>query len=94
MAPYPLIDTRSGPDNFEVVFTPEVFVVLVRLVPGAVVVLTNGVKVIVGDTVVFTGSFFGWATHPVARIQPIAMSRVNRCSGFMENSLFIGDTFS
>jgi hypothetical protein len=78
------MDTRNGPVSFEVTFALVAFVVLVRLVPGPVVVFTNGVKVIVGDTVAFTGSFFGWATHPVARMQPIAMSRVSRCRVFME----------
>jgi hypothetical protein len=82
------MDTRRGPLNPEVVFTLVVFVALVILVPGTVVVLTNGVKVLVGDTVVLVGSFFGWATHPVARMQPTAMSRARSVIVFIGVSPF------
>src|SRR5665647_1796277 len=82
------MDTRNGPVNFDVAFIPVEFVVLVRLAIGAVVAFIKGIKVTVGDAVTFTGSFFGWATHPVARMQPIAMSRVRSVIVFMDNSPF------
>ena len=69
------METLSGPFNFGVLFVTLV-AFNVAFEPGTVVVFTNGVNVLVGDTVAFPGSFFGWATHPVARIQPTAMSRV------------------
>jgi hypothetical protein len=81
------MDTRSGPDKRDT-FVLVVFVELVTFIAGTVVVFTNGVNVFVGDTVVFTGSFFGWATHPVARIQPTAMRRVRSVIVFMGGSPF------
>jgi hypothetical protein len=79
------MDIRNGPDNPEVLFKPVAFVTLVT---GAVVAFTNGVNVVVGDAVAFPGSFFGWATHPVARIQPTAMSRASSVIIFMGSSPF------
>jgi hypothetical protein len=54
--------------------------------PGTAVVFTNGVNVFVGATVAFPGSFFGWATHPVARIQPTVTRMVKSTIIFMVDS--------
>jgi hypothetical protein len=81
------METLSGPFNFGVLLVTLV-AFNVAFKPGTVVVFTNGVNVFVGDTVAFPGSFFGWATHPVARIQPTAMSRVRSVIIFIGGSPF------
>jgi hypothetical protein len=81
------MDIRNGPDNPEVLLKPVAFVALVTF-PITGVAFTNGTKVVVGDTVLFPGSFFGWATHPVARIQPTAMNRASSVIIFIGGSPF------
>jgi hypothetical protein len=81
------MDTRRGPFSFGVTFVA--FVALnVAFDPGTGVVFTNGANVVAGDTVTFPGSFFGWATHPVARTQPTAMSRASSVIIFIGGSPF------
>jgi hypothetical protein len=69
------MDTRSGPFRVELLLVTLV-ALNVAFEPLIVDVLLNGAKVLVGVTDAFTGSFFVWATHPVARIHPIVMRRV------------------